>query len=106
MAGYLPKQVNEVVFSGRTGNEDENQVKSESSVHQILDGHHWTGSWCILKAINELKSRDPGQILEVRCSDPAMKNEQHRTINPDRARILKVEDEDGFLRIFIRCEQS
>ena len=87
-----------------TGTEGENSAKSESSVHQILDGRHWTGSWCILKAINQLKNMDTGQILEVRCSDPSVKNDLHRTIDPNRARILKIEDEADFLRIFIRCE--
>ena len=87
-----------------TGNENENRVKLDSSVNQILDGRHWTGSWCILKAINKLKTMGAGQILEVRCSDPVVKNDLHRTINPGRARVLKVEDEAEFLRIFIRCE--
>jgi len=86
------------------GNEEEKKVKSELNVHQILDGRLWTGPWCILKTIRELKRMGPGQILEVRCSDPTVKNDLHRTINPDRARIVKVEDEAGSLRIFIRCE--
>lgn len=69
---------------------------------KILDLRGWSCPWCILKVKSWLVRMRPGEILEVRCTDPNVKANFPLILERTGDRIIRWELKDDYIGVLIR----
>ena len=69
---------------------------------KALDARGWSCAWCILKAKSELKSMNPGEVLEVRFTDPMTFVDFPCVVCQSGDELLHIEETSWFSRLYVR----
>lgn len=77
-------------------------MKPDKPVDSVLDLRGWSCPWCILQVTSRLRKMRPGQILEVLSTDPRVQTNFPQILKRGRNRVIDLEENDDFLRLFIK----
>jgi tRNA 2-thiouridine synthesizing protein A len=80
----------------------EEMVVLERQPEMLLDGRGWTCAWCILKTESRLKLMEPGQVLEVLCSDPRIIEDLPKVLRSHGDELIRVDEHSDHFRLHLR----
>lgn len=73
----------------------------ERSSDRLLDLRGWSCPWCILKTKSWLARMEPGEILEVLCTDPSVRTNFPRVLERTGHRVMRWENKEDHLGVLI-----
>ena len=98
MAHILPKKVSSLSFDA----EMELMLEKKSEADKIMDLRGVSCPWSILKAKSQLTIMEPGEVLEVRFTDPLMFADFPKVLNESGHQLLQIIDTAEYARIYVR----
>jgi tRNA 2-thiouridine synthesizing protein A len=81
-------------------------LKKRIEADKIIDLRGVSCPWSILKAKSQLSIMEPGEVLEVRASDPLMFEDFPRVLGQSGHHVVEINTQPGNSRLYVKRGQK
>jgi tRNA 2-thiouridine synthesizing protein A len=81
-------------------------VERKAEVNKVIDLRGMSCPWSILKAKSQLITMEPGEVLEVLCTDPLTLKDFPAVLKETDYKVLRVDEGPEFFSLYVRKGNS